>query len=67
MKSSKKHKKVEKPKGIVFSKHGYVLGMKSDKDIIIEENDDFEEVNMTKALEKLLNTKPIKKKKNECN
>lgn len=62
MESSKKHKKEDKPKEIVFSKNGYVLGMKSDKDIIIKENEEFEEVNMTKALEKLLSCKPTKKK-----
>lgn len=62
MKSSKKHKKEEKPTEFVFSKEGCVLGMKSDKDIIIKENEEFEEVNMTKALEKLLSYKPIKKK-----
>lgn len=35
--------------------------MKSNKDIIIEENDDFEEVNMTKSFKKLLNNESIKK------
>lgn len=62
MKSSKKQKKEEKPKEIVFSKNGYVFGMESDKDIIIKENEEHKEVNMTKALEKLLNYKPTKKK-----
>lgn len=63
MKSSKKHKKEKKPAEFVFSKNGYVFGMESNKDIIIEKNKEFEEVNMTKALEKLLNYKPIKKKR----
>lgn len=37
--------------------------MELDKDIIIEKNKEFEDVNITKALEKLLNYKPTKKGK----
>lgn len=59
MKSNKEKKKT--PIQGQFSKRHFI----SEDDMIIQENKNYKEVNMTTALKKLLGFKPAKKKKND--